>query len=113
MTVPSRPERHREIKQIKWKLNWLQKHSNLQKLLKDEALGKITEEDRVLMVKGDHEDKALQEKFRHICSIIQESYNLEERLQYLKVGFRTETTQESNGKVCPDSPPEEVAPPLS
>lgn len=90
MTVPTRPERHRELKIIKWKLQWLTKHGNLQKLLKDKALETITEDDRILMVKGEHENKVLQEKFTHICSIVQETYNLEARLQYLTEGYKSD-----------------------
>ena len=88
-----RAERRREIKEIKWKLKWLEKHSNLQKLLKDKSLEAITEDDRLLMVKGEHEDKELQKKFTTIVSIVQETYKLEERLQYLEVGYKAELVE--------------------
>jgi preprotein translocase subunit SecA len=95
----TRPERHREIKTITKEFEYIQKHTRFPRLLKDESLQKLTKESIDLLTEKKHEDKVLQEKYDTFIQIFQRVYSLENRLQYLKVGYKTEPTPSSDSKI--------------
>ena len=101
----TRPERHREIKTITKELDYIQKHTSFSRLLKDESLQRLTAEDMTLLSEKKHEDNTLQEKYDTFVPMFQRVYSLEERLQYLKVGYKAEPTVDNSETVHPDSQP--------
>jgi hypothetical protein len=90
MTVPTRPERRRESRAIVKELEQLQKHSPLWALMKDKSINEVDEANRVILVEGKHEDKDLQEKWNKATALFSRFYQLEQRLQYLKTGYKSE-----------------------
>ena len=95
MTVPSRPERHREIKQIDKKLSWLQKHSNFSKLYS--LFSPYNTEQIQLFADGKWEDQHLQEKFNEFKELWDEGVKLSSRREYLKDGYKKEVATPTQG----------------
>jgi hypothetical protein len=90
----TRSERRRESRAIVKELEYIQKHTELFKLLEDKSFNAIDEANRLLLVAKTHEDKSLQAKWDKLTTLFQRAYSLEERLQYLKVGYKAELVDE-------------------
>jgi hypothetical protein len=109
MAVPSRPERHREIKQIDKELTYIDKHTKFNALYKDKDLTECSDEDLEILEKKEHTNLALQEKYNTLHTLFSRIVTLEARRQYLKEGYKAElSTQVESDKEHPDFQPKEA-----
>jgi hypothetical protein len=95
MTVPSRPERHRELKQIDKELTYIDKHTKFNALYKDKELTECSEEDLAILEKKEHTNLALQEKYNTLHTLFSRIVTLEARRQYLKEGYKATQPSDS------------------
>jgi hypothetical protein len=92
MTVPSRPERHREIKQASKELQWIQKHSSFGKLF--DEFGQYNTEQIQQLANKENPDKELQERFNTFKTLWDRGVSLASRIEYLKEGYKKELKNE-------------------
>ena len=89
MEVLNRRDRRAEIRQIRKELNALKTHRVYTEALKSESFSAIVAKDLHLLKEGVHPDTAIQMRYGKAINLLSEIVQLEKRLQYLQVGFRS------------------------
>jgi hypothetical protein len=85
-----RASRRREIKQITKELAYIEKHTQFKKLYSDRELAELDESALDLLDKKLHPDQRLQGRYDAFHTLFQRIITLEARLQYLRVGYKSE-----------------------
>jgi hypothetical protein len=67
-----RSERHRQIKAINKRIEYLEKHT----ALKDKAIVRLGDDEKKLLAENNHPDKELQRKFNSIPGLLKELVDL-------------------------------------